>query len=46
MESGVAGCVEVIWGEAILSDMRFCVYVGGRCEEGHPGERERKVQKN
>lgn len=46
MESTVAGCIEVVWGKAILPDMRLGVDVRSSSEERHPGERKRKVQKN
>ena len=42
MECGVAGSVEVVGCEALLSDMGP---VCGSCEEGHPGEREKGPKK-
>lgn len=35
MKSSVAGSVEVVWSETLLSDLGFVVEVCGSSEEGH-----------
>ena len=45
MKSGVARCIEVVWCEALLLEMRFRVDVRSSCEERHPGEREKGPKK-
>jgi hypothetical protein len=47
MKSCVAGCIEVVWSEAHLSDMWLRVDVGGSSEERHHlrGEREKGPKK-
>ena len=45
MKGDVAGCVEVVGCEALLSDVGLVVYARGSCEERHPGEREKGPKK-
>lgn len=45
MKCGVAVGVQVVWSEALLSDMGLVVDVGSSCEERHAGEREKGPKK-